>query len=272
MAGVDSSLKISCQNKRCESLGKKMAPSNFFTSRNPSFSHHPYCKYCVENMIDRNNLETVYDVLKLLDIPFIINVWNDVCRKKKSNYMEYYLKEMNGKEYKDKKYEDSVFILNEEDSVENEIPKSVQGMIDDEEMIWSPEWNGNYTAKDLEYLNNYYNGLTDDFKIVTTNHKDYAKKIAQASLFQSKAYQNLLKGEDGADLAYEKATKMFDQLSKSAQFAESQRSANDVSLGCFGRVFDAVEKHTWVPTHEPENKDMYDKLLKQFSNIEKSLE
>ena len=60
-------------------------------------------------------------------------------------------------------------------------------------------------------------------------------------------------------------------LSKSAQFAESQRSANDVSLGCFGRVFDAVEKHNWVPTHIPDDEDMYDKLLKQFSNIEKSL-
>ena len=40
-------------------------------------------------------------------------------------------------------------------------------------------------------------------------------------------------------------------LSKSAQFAESQRGANDVALGCFGRVFDAVEKHNWVPEHIP---------------------
>ena len=72
-------------------------------------------------------------------------------------------------------------------------------------------------------------------------------------------------------VAYEKATKLFDMLSKSAQFAESQRGANDVSLGCFGRVFDAVEIHNWVPELTPTDEDMYDKLLKQFSNIERSL-
>ena len=141
----------------------------------------------------------------------------------------------------------------------------------DEVPRWDDDWQGVYSKSDLKYLNEYYNGLNNDFKIVTTNHKDYARKIAQASLSQSKAYQRMLKNEEGADVAYEKATKLFDMLSKSAQFAESQRGANDVALGCFGRVFDAVEKHNWVPEYIPTDEDMYDKLLKQFANIERSL-
>ena len=71
--------------------------------------------------------------------------------------------------------------------------------------------------------------------------------------------------------SYKNLVSMFDNLSKSAQFAESQRGANDVGLGSFGQIFDAVEKHNWVPTYVPEDKDMYDKLLDQFANIEKSL-
>ena len=39
----------------------------------------------------------------------------------------------------------------------------------------------------------------------------------------------------------------------------------------FGKIFDAVEKHNWVPEYIPTDEDMYDKLLNQFSNIERSL-
>ena len=42
------------------------------------------------------------------------------------------------------------------------------------------------------------------FKIVTENHRDYAKKIAKASLMMDKAYEDMLKGVTAAD--YEVAT------------------------------------------------------------------
>lgn len=64
---------------------------------------------------------------------------------------------------------------------------------------------------------------------------------------------------------------IFDSLSKSAQFAESERGLNDVSLGCFGVVFDKVEKRMYIPEHQPDNPDLYDKLLEQFANINRSL-
>ena len=181
-----------------------------------------------------------------------------------------YLKNMNFKnrnKYAKFRFKDSIYELTEE---HEEVNETVQEAIDDMPK-WDDEWQGSYSASDLKYLNEYYKGLNDDFKIITTNHKDYARKIAQASLSQMKAYQKMLSGEEGADDAYAKATRIFDMLSKSAQFAESQRGANDVALGCFGRVFDAVEKHNWVPEFVPTDEDMYDKLLKQFSNIEKSL-
>lgn len=260
---------IICQNKNCNKMGKHLCSDDFYKSRNNMVEHHPYCKDCVEEMIDINNLQTVFDVLKVLDIPFIMDEWNSVCNSCNQKYIGNYLKIINfnkRSKYLNLGFEDSIYELSEgedmSDAVEeslNEIPK------------WSDEWQGSYTASDLKYLNDYYNGLNNDFKIITTNHKDYARKIAQASLSQMKAYQKLLNGVDGADIAYEKATKLFDMLSKSAQFAESQRGANDVALGCFGRVFDAVEKHNWVPEYVPTDEDMYDKLLKQFSNIERSL-
>lgn len=261
--------KIICQNKDCDKMGKKLTVDDFYKTRNGAVPYYPFCKDCVNKMIDLHNLDTVYDVLKVLDVPFIMDLWNVVCNSGTKNYIGEYLKLINFK-YK-KKYDglgfnDSVFTISKDNNVSEDLQQAM-----DDIPVWNDEWQGKYTKSDLEYLNNYYKGLTNDFKIVTTNHKDYARKIAQASLSQFKAFQDVQDKKEGADLAYEKATKLFDMLSKSAQFAESQRGANDVALGCFGRVFDAVEKHNWVPEHVPTDEDMYDKLLKQFANIERSL-
>lgn len=261
--------KIVCQNTNCDKMGKHLSLDDFYKSRSEAMPHHPYCKDCVNKMVDVSNLQTVYDILKVLDTPFIMDVWNDVCKHSASNHLGAYLREINfnkKSKYANFRFKDSIYELSEESTPANIVQEAIA-----EENKWDDEWQGFYSRSDLKYLNDYYNGLQDDFKIITTNHKDYARKIAQASLSQNKAYQKLLAGEEGADIAYEKATKLFDMLSKSAQFAESQRGANDVALGCFGRVFDAVEKHNWVPTYTPTDEDMYDKLLKQFSNIERSL-
>ena len=140
---------------------------------------------------------------------------------------------------------------------------------DEEEKIYDPFWVGSYTELELETLNNYYKDLQTDYKIVTVNHKDYAKKIAKASLAMDRAFEDMLK--TGNDSLYKSARDTFDKLSQSAKFAENQRGLNDVSLGSYGVMADRVENNTWIPEYEPEDKDMYDKLLAQFANISRSL-
>lgn len=176
------------------------------------------------------------------------------------------MKEISKVKYQNLKWEDSILeetdtkVEIKENSAYNDIPE------------WNEEWQGEYTKKEIEYLTNYIDGLKKDFDISTINHMDYAKEIAKTSLLKSKAYAAMLKEPTDDNIkSYKNLVSMFDNLSKSAQFAESQRGANDVGLGSFGQIFDAVEKHNWVPTYVPEDKDMYDKLLDQFANIEKSI-
>ena len=140
---------------------------------------------------------------------------------------------------------------------------------DEEEKIYDPFWVGSFTELELETLNNYYKDLQTDYKIVTVNHKDYAKKIAKASLAMDRAFEDMLK--TGNDSLYKSARDTFDKLSQSAKFAENQRGLNDVSLGSYGVMADRVENNTWIPEYEPDDKDMYDKLLAQFANISRSL-
>jgi len=256
-----------CSNRDCYSMGRYQPNTNFYKSRNISIGYHPFCKDCVNKSIDVDNMQTVYDVLKVLDTPFIQDIWREALGSVQDNYLEEYLDLINNtykNRYKDARFKDSIY---EETSF---IEKDEEGK---EIKEWDSEWQGYYSKRELDYLNKYYKDLQNDFKIITTNHKDYARRIAQASLIMNDTYNVMRENPDDKDAvnAYNTAVSNFDRLSKSAQFAESQRSASDVSLGCFGRVFDAVEKHNFVPQHIPDDQDMFDKIIEQFMNINKSL-
>ena len=145
-------------------------------------------------------------------------------------------------------------------------PKKIE-----EDLVYSEFWMGEYTQKDIDLLDKYYAGLNRDYKIVTENHRDYAKKIAKASLMMDKAYEDMLKGVTGADKMYSSAKDIFDSLSKSAKFSEDKRSINDVGISSFSKITSIVENHNWIPQHVPKEKDMYDEMLEALSVINKSV-
>lgn len=140
-----------------------------------------------------------------------------------------------------------------------------------EPLIYSEKWRGKYTESDIKSLDAYYEGLERDYKIITENHRDYARKIAKASLQMDKAFDEMMSGIEGADKKYENATKIFDTLSKSAKFSESTRSVNDVGISSFSKVASMVEAHNWIPEHKPLKKDTIDELIDYLSTITKSI-
>lgn len=141
----------------------------------------------------------------------------------------------------------------------------------EEELIYSEFWMGDYSQRDIDLLDKYYAGLNRDYKIVTENHRDYAKKIAKASLMMDKAYEDMLKGVAGADKMYSSAKDIFDSLSKSAKFSEDKRSINDVGISSFSKITSIVENHNWIPQYIPKDKDMYDEMLEALSVINQSV-
>ena len=150
-------------------------------------------------------------------------------------------------------------------------PVPVDTLDEGEELIYDEKWMGNYTQKDIDYLNKYYSGLERDYKIITENHRDYARKIAKASLQMDKAFDEMINGVEGADARYKNAREAFDTLSKSAKFSESTRSVNDVGISSFSKVAAMVEAHNWIPEHKPLKKDVIDEMIDYLSTITKSL-
>jgi len=157
------------------------------------------------------------------------------------------------------------------DKKQNTAVSVTNNTIEQEALIYDDKWMGKYSQKDIDYLNNYYTGLERDYKIITENHRDYARKIAKASLQMDKAFDGMINGIDGADARYKNAREAFDTLSKSAKFSESTRSVNDVGISSFSKVAAMVEAHNWIPEHKPLKKDTIDEMIDYLSTITKSL-
>ena len=104
--------------------------------------------------------------------------------------------------------------------------ESDEALPDDEEVVYSAKWNGHYTFREVEYLDAYYDSLSQDYVLDTKNLRDYARKVAKASLAADLANNKYRRGSITSGELRE-AYNIFDTLSKSANFAACKRKGGD---------------------------------------------
>lgn len=95
-------------------------------------------------------------------------------------------------------------------------------MADEDERVYSREWGGMFSRRELQYLDDHYGQLQENFVLDNINIQDYARQVAKASLETRIQYERMRKG-DGSMQEWKDALDMFDKMSKSAKFAECQR-------------------------------------------------
>jgi hypothetical protein len=261
--------------RKCHKL-KKVDSINFFKSYSDldSTGFTSLCKDCSYELFrdymknGMSHKDATKELCKALDKPFIEEVYNNTVEStgETDKFLGVYSKNVHMQQWLKrgiKTFSQSIF--SDKEDIYSESKN------EDEELIYSKEWRGNYNQSDLEYLDEYYRELHNDFNIITKNHKDYARKIAKASLAMDNAYEDMQKGVSGADKRYKDLKDAFDSLSKSAQFSESQRGANDAGISGISQVVDKIESKQWIYETEDFPEDALDHLLNQFTNIKKSL-
>lgn len=291
--------------KKCPICEKeKSIATGFYKSTSPLYQDDkcvPVCIVCVKNYIVNDDgtisKDKMKTMLQRLDKPLYWDsldsaymqyrkehsyLSDDEVAKNGKDIIGLYFKNIMLRQDRDKSFADSEkdsFMhqnsnrsKNDKDSIIHKYKESTTpSTIDSEPLVYSIKWKGKYTASDIKSLDAYYEGLERDYKIITENHRDYARKIARASLQMDKTFDDMINGVDGADKKYENATKAFDTLSKSAKFSESTRSVNDVGISSFSKVAAMVESHNWIPEHKPLEKDTIDEMIDYLSTITKSL-
>lgn len=284
---------IKCSRCGNSYIGSEI-PKNYYMSNSDLYKSNfenriSVCKDCIINIY--NDFVNKTNNIKLatkLTCQKLDYYWDEVifegalCQSKEKNsvVIQVYIQKINSlKQYSGLTFTDYLMAM-PQDNIKESILEKQNKVVEQNEQEkteevynnvkkYSEVWMGNYTISDLKYLDNYFKKLCEDFNIITQNHIDYARKIAKASLVMDKEYSKVLDG-GGSDGAYEKYKRIFDDLSKSAQFAESGRGKSLIGNG-LTEIVDSVESGQWIFSKEEFEKDDIDMLLEQFGNMSKSL-
>ena len=137
--------------------------------------------------------------------------------------------------------------------------------LDDGELIYSREWNGMYTQREIDYLDDYYARLEEGFVLDNQNIMDYARKAAKASLDADIKYSKMRYGQATVN-EWKEAQAIFDNLSKSANFAACKRKPGDMAgLGSLGAIVAKIEMSGELDTPMVEfPPDDIDKIIADF--------
>lgn len=149
---------------------------------------------------------------------------------------------------------------------------SLEPKEDPDAKVFSEKFNGYFNKSELTYLEDYYNGLEEDFELNDTNLRDIAKKLAKASLQADKAQDMFMAGRCDFSVVKD-ALSQFDLLSKSGNFAACKRKPGDNNgLGSWAEITYKLETTGHPCTRKIEwPKDDVDKTIDEFRYIVEAL-
>lgn len=131
--------------------------------------------------------------------------------------------------------------------------------------IYSRVWRGTYTPEQIEMLDEQYAKLENDFELDDENRRDYARKVIRASLNADIAEDKYRRGEISLK-EYKDAANLFDNLSKSSEFAACKRKPGETSgMGSLGEIILQVELSGALNERKDEfPPDQIDAILNDF--------
>lgn len=232
------------KNIYCSGCGQHKAKGDFYKSYvNPNSDLLPFCKECCiskglddEGNVDINKFKTM---LTQVDRPYIHTIFVSNFEKHKNirSAIGFYFKDLGMPQNRSLTYKDSIFEGSNASDIKsdlisiNSVPKEL-----------SLKWGGTYTLKQISKLENFYNDMKNSYDVKTASHKDYLLKISKVSLKMDEALDVDNVGE------FEKLSRVYDTLMKSAKFTAVQRSAVDDTGGfaTFSEFIEQLEKEGFI--------------------------
>lgn len=249
--------------------------NNFYSSASPLFRKDekvPYCKDCLRDMIDVEDLDSVHEVLQAIDKPFLADIWKKAIESPKDTFGEYMrmvcsLHQYRNLTYKNSSTKDKIekTLLTENDKDFESINdiETDQGNISITKELKS-KW-GNYSNREILEMEKLYKQMYFANSIETPQHERQLYFYCKLSVLMDRA---LTDGDYGG---YEKLSRQFAELQKSSGFRPIDRKSSDEANGIksFSQIFAEVEANGYV---EPlnidliENQDIVDRTIQYILN------
>ena len=271
------------------------------------------CKKCLTMHVNNWEPSTFLNILEMIDVPYIETEWNtlldrygkDPKKTSSTAIVGRYLAKMKLNQYKQLRYSDTLRLREEEekrkavikereDAQRNRYSTSLQdggaaseeGVEEDpyaqpemppialdemvtveEKSMLSLKWGRLYQLEEWINLEKFYQEMMESFDIQNAAHLDYLKKICKTSLKMDQAI-------DCGDVeGFQKLSKVYDNLMKSAKFTAAQNKAENAEyMDCLCEMITICEETGFIPRYiTEESKDIVDLTLKDMNGYTRKL-
>ncbi len=263
--------------KKCTKCEKDKRDADFYASPSPLHNGKiPYCKTCIRDLIDLNNIESVKDTLRMIDRAFIEHLWETSVEESATSNRDIfgtYMKNLGMKQYRNLTWKDSYF----KPKVEKEKVKVTDNketpVLDTPYDLESLKEKYGHGYPDNEYIlfEKKFIQLRPSFQLVTTMHEECLREYCVNKVKETlaKARGDIKEAKDWAALAKDTA--------EAGKLKPSQMSKADLSQGLdgFGQlarmVEEKIELQKVLPKFTRRPKDDVDVTLWLYINYVRDL-
>lgn len=213
----------------------------------------PFCKACLKENLDENDINSVREVLRMIDRPYFHEMW-EKAKESQVDTLGKYLKDL-ALNFKEETYDDSDFIKNEV------IMSSNSNLTTDEDLV--KKWGKGFSESDYEYLENFYADYANSYATDTPVQVNLYKSIAKVHLQAEKELAN------GNIKAFKDLMELSSKLHNDGNIKPIQSTGanDDRGLSTYGLWIREIEKEE--PCEYFEKRPVYedfDKFKKYIDN------
>lgn len=138
--------------------------------------------------------------------------------------------------------------------------------------VYNEFFNGEFKPAEIEYLEDYYKGLEQDFNLSDTSLRDNAKKLAKASLLVDKVQNDYMAGRCSLQDVKD-AIAQYDLLMKTGNFAACKRKPGDKEgMSSWSELTLHLETHGFLADKLVYwDQDDVDKTINEFKYITEAI-
>jgi len=224
--------------KHCLSCSKwKKRKTSFFKSYNKWHKDGlvPYCKNCLKDGLDENNIVSVVEVLRVIDKPYFPDTWIKAQNDPKETLGKYLTLVNLNNSYDT--YADSRFDERDEQNFKDEPTKQEKPSANMTKTELMDKWGFGYTEEEYEYFEHKYNTLRNNYQEKTSMHTE-----ALLTYIRYRVKEELATAKNDNKAAKDWGT-LASNAAKDAKINPAQLSQADLSdgLDTFGQLVRAVE-------------------------------
>lgn len=216
--------------KRCTCCEEDKKQNEYYKVYSPLFKDDlfPTCKTCIKKLVDTDSSLSVYDMLRRMDRPFLIEKWEETKIKnpESDSLFGLYLKAISSATQLALNWEDSMFPDDEESDSSSDLNK---------------RWSGfGYTEKML--LEEMYQEMLSTYEANTPIQRDIYKNICIA-----RHKSNVAITQNNAP-DFERYRKIISSLMNDAKIKPVQETGFDEgSTATFGQFIEKIERTEPIP-------------------------